>query len=167
MAEHIRQSNLIEGINDEAEDRRSMQAWLWLRAQEMISHQVIMDLQGMIVAGQDDLAGRHKGAYRDVNVRVGSHVPPPWQLVPKLMAEWLALRSTRTAWESHCAFEDIHPFADGNGRTGRMLLWYEQVTWGNEAPRLIRADERQAYYARLSLWRDMRPLARNRRMRPA
>ncbi|GAB2668054.1 Fic family protein [Kribbella swartbergensis] len=56
------------------------------------------------------------------------YVPPPAQLVPELLADLMAfvresplpvLAKTAIA---HVQFETIHPFADGNGRTGRALI---------------------------------------------
>lgn len=67
------------------------------------------------------------GQYRTVGVRVGRWLPPPHQEVPQRMQqfhEWLSGEPDplmRAVW-GHRYFESIHPFADGNGRTGRMLI---------------------------------------------
>ena len=67
------------------------------------------------------------GQYRRVNVRVGDWLAPPHQEVAARMAEfhqWLDDEPDplmRAVW-GHRYFETIHPFADGNGRTGRMLI---------------------------------------------
>ena len=56
------------------------------------------------------------------------YVPPPAQLVPELLADLMAfVRESRLpvlakAGIAHAQFETIHPFADGNGRTGRALI---------------------------------------------
>ena len=67
------------------------------------------------------------GAYRSVNVTVGGYSPPRWEQVPLLMQEFFNLtgadapgRTAHAAW-AHIQFETIHPFADGNGRTGRAV----------------------------------------------
>jgi Fic family protein len=55
-------------------------------------------------------------------------VPPPPELVPELMADLCAfctsesLPAVAQAAIAHAQFETIHPFADGNGRTGRALI---------------------------------------------
>jgi Fic family protein len=62
---------------------------------------------------------------------------------------WLDLMPQRTPWVNHVGFETIHPFADGNGRTGRMLMWWQEVQAG-QTPTLFKAADRQRYYADLS-----------------
>ena len=67
------------------------------------------------------------GHYRGLNVRVGRWFPPTYQRVPAMMQElldWLGNEPEplmRAVW-GHRYYETIHPFADGNGRTGRVLI---------------------------------------------
>ncbi len=78
------------------------------------------------------------GRYRDVNVQVGAHTPPPFHEVPvfvRLFCDDLAERlrhlrpregdpgtlATLLAWVDW-RFQWIHPFRDFNGRIGRVLL---------------------------------------------
>ncbi len=53
----------------------------------------------------------------------------------------------------HIEFENIHPFVDGNGRTGRLLLIYEMISLGL-LPVDVRYEERDRYYAAISSYRD-------------
>ena len=73
------------------------------------------------------------GQWRKSNVRIrgARHAPPRWEKVIPLMTEWEKEYDGRevggegtfelAAW-MHYRFESIHPFADGNGRVGRLLL---------------------------------------------
>ena len=73
------------------------------------------------------------GQWRRVNVRIAGvrHVPPRMEKVVPMMTEWEEAYSRRdmlgenvfslAAW-MHFEFESIHPFSDGNGRAGRLLL---------------------------------------------
>lgn len=51
----------------------------------------------------------------------------------------------------HAKFENIHPFADGNGRTGRLAMNYFLVTHGHP-PIIIHEEDRKAYYTALESW---------------
>lgn len=59
----------------------------------------------------------------------------------------------------HAEFERIHPFADGNGRTGRLAMNYFLVIH-NHPPVIIYEEDRQEYYDALEMWnteQDLRP----------
>lgn len=58
----------------------------------------------------------------------------------------------------HAKFENIHPFADGNGRTGRMAMNYLLVLHGHP-PIIIHEEDRKDYYAALEMWDSQQELA--------
>lgn len=51
----------------------------------------------------------------------------------------------------HAKFENIHPFADGNGRTGRLAMNYFLVLH-NHPPIIIYEEDRKSYYSALESW---------------
>ncbi len=60
----------------------------------------------------------------------------------------------------HAKFENIHPFADGNGRTGRLLMNYLLVLH-NHPPIIIHEEDRRTYFEALEAWdraQDLEPL---------
>lgn len=73
-------------------------------------------------------------------------IPPPPARVPMLMDDLIAWATRQdgvpieTAALFHLAFEDIHPFQDGNGRTGRVLLNFQLMSAGYP-PISLKADE--------------------------
>ena len=99
------------------------------------------------------------GGTRPGNARF---VPPPPEVVPELMAQldtWLhsndALPPLVKAGLAHVQFETIHPFLDGNGRIGRLLITLLLEHWGLlKSPMLYLSlafkRRQQEYYARLS-----------------
>lgn len=107
------------------------------------------------------------GAYRTIAVQVGGHFPPPANDVSPLMFEllewWNGASSSLSPILSsailHYRFENIHPFADGNGRTGRALALWDLYRRGFDSNYLFSVDEyywedRQAYYQALTQVRN-------------
>lgn len=60
--------------------------------------------------------------YREVGVRVGSDVKLDWRQVPRAMANLVAAADTLDPDEWFYEYENIHPWRDGNGRSG-SILW--------------------------------------------
>jgi len=129
-------------------------------AKRTISHGAILSLH-KIIAG-DVMDQGTAGRYRTIAVRVGGYVPPPPGDVSGLMFELLAWWNKEAASMSpvlssaivHYRFESIHPFADGNGRTGRALALWEFYRRGFDTHHIFSVDEfywedRPRYYAAL------------------
>lgn len=60
----------------------------------------------------------------------------------------------------HAKFENIHPFADGNGRTGRLVMNYILLLHGHP-PVIIHEEDRKGYYSALEAWderQELKPL---------
>lgn len=57
----------------------------------------------------------------------------------------------------HVKFENIHPFADGNGRTGRITMNYFLLTH-NHPPIIIHEEDRKNYYSALEAWDERQEL---------
>lgn len=123
-------------------------------------HEDILCLHRLIGAGVMDHG--EAGRYRTIAVRVGRHLPPPPGDVSGLMAALLAWwNSSSRAWSPvissaivHHHFEEIHPFADGNGRTGRAFALWELYRRGFDTQHIFAVDEyywndRPAYYRAL------------------
>jgi Fic family protein len=164
MTKHITESNAIEGVFSLDEVERSLRVWEQLRAEKQLSHAVIKATQQHIVAAQAELAPEAKGAYRSllqVNVTVGNYRPPAWYDVDIAMQEWLDGYQNRKPWDNHVLFEAVHPFVDGNGRAGRMLLWWQEIKEGG-VPTLFRAERRFDYYHALERDRQRAMLGKER-----
>ena len=108
-----------------------------LREQNLpISNRVIRESHQVLLAGA---RGQNKmpGEFRKVPVFVGKLVPPPSQLVPDLFAqlekfinEDNSLLPLIRVGLAHVQFETIHPFLDGNGRIGRLLIVLMMLDYG-------------------------------------
>jgi Fic family protein len=130
-------------------------------AKEKIRHEDILELH-RILAGEVMDQGE-AGTYRTIAVRVGQYLPPPPDAVSGLMFELIEWWNTAAQQFSpvlssailHYRFEVIHPFADGNGRTGRALALWELYRRGFDTHHIFSVDEyywedRPRYYAALS-----------------
>lgn len=106
------------------------------------------------------------GMFREHDIRAfdGGMAPPTWPLVPATMQDWIdhvvrlapSLNGPAThdvplpevLAEIHNRFERVHPFIDGNGRTGRLLLNLILVRLGLP-PVIVLKTQRNGYLAAL------------------
>ncbi len=119
---------------------------------EELSLELILLIHQMLLTGiNDEFAGRlrRSGEY----VRVGSHIAPPPEQVEKLIETLLSeysiehsLHPLEKVSQFHLAFEHIHPFCDGNGRIGRVLINFQLLTLGLPMV-IIRFRDRPIYYS--------------------
>lgn len=117
-----------------------------------ICHEDLFELHSILA--KDVMDQGSAGRYRTIQVRVGSHQPPPPEDISALMMELLDWWNDDAAEISpilsssilHYRFEEIHPFADGNGRAGRALSLWELYRRGFDTHHIFAVDE---YY-----WED-------------
>lgn len=91
--------------------------------------------------------------YRKVQVfiRGSEHIPPEPERIPNLMNYYVYNYNHdeqdifRKVARYHIEFERIHPFEDGNGRTGRLLINYELLK-NDLPPVVITKDDRVKYF---------------------
>ena len=114
-----------------------------------INERVIKQIHYLVLADKKD----DRGVYRRLPVRImGAVYEPvqPYLIVPKmeeLLRNYLASEEhivTKLA-RFHIEFEGIHPFIDGNGRTGRLLVNLELMKAGYP-PIDIKITDRISYY---------------------
>lgn len=125
------------------------------REAEPFTEHNLRQIHALVLKGIDD---EEAGRYRRGQVRISGseYVPPDAVAVPGLMREfvmWLngeakAMSSVERAALAHFRLVDIHPFADGNGRTARLLMNLILIQQGYP-PAVVRHEERLAYYTAL------------------
>lgn len=152
MHKYISESNKIEGIFDPTEDTQSMLAWDFISSKASITHDVIKKTQKMITLHQEELAPNMRGYYRDVSktiVTVGGRLCAAPLIVPMLMDNIvLDMKDWRKQDPvvMHIRFEKVHPFVDGNGRTGRMILWWHQLKLAQTPTLFLNSKKHEEYY---------------------
>ena len=118
----------------------------------LLLHKMLMGNINDVIAGRF----RKKGEY----VRVGTHIAPAPEHVERMIegiiSEYLADHTsyfTDRIARFHLDFETIHPFIDGNGRMGRVIINYQLGRFG--FPNIIIRDkEKQTYYKAFSEYKD-------------
>lgn len=119
---------------------------------EKIGEKLVLKLHGILMNGVRPDAG----AYRNHAVRIiGVHLPTANHMsVPVLMPGIMAQVARKTediiavSAAVHSRFEQVHPFSDGNGRVGRLLM-NAMLLSANLAPAIIRQEQKQLYYTYL------------------
>lgn len=137
-----------------------------LKNSKFLTENLICRIQGLITAEQHTKPGGPKlrqeciGRYRLVHVSIGGKISPSPKLILSLMQSWVYRVA---AWQKNCLqylpdlnlqriaifhyeYETIHPFADGNGRSGRALIYY-LMRYCNIKPFVFTSDDKyETYY---------------------
>lgn len=129
LIKFIEHSNKIEGINDPREVPFSIIAWNDLiRLDRLFVGDILNVHKNIMMNLRPDIAGKIRNCY----VTVGGRSCPHPEFVEDLLDDWVftygkGVKTAAHAKQSHIDFERIHPFEDGNGRTGRLLwLWFRE-----------------------------------------
>ena len=125
-----------------------------------LSEFVIKNIHSLVLINQPE----DKGMFRKIPVRImGAYTQPvqPYLIEPK-MTELLAANEERKdsmdpierIARFHLEFEGIHPFIDGNGRTGRLIMNLDLIRSGYPAINVKFADRKKYYDAFDAYYRD-------------
>ncbi|MDR1759300.1 MAG: Fic family protein [Fibrobacter sp.] len=140
--------------------------YLWTRPNYELTVENLELLHQMLLGGiNDDYAGRIRraGEY----VRVGSHIAPAPEQVRFLLESLIHQYNSEDdeyflekIAEFHLQFETIHPFCDGNGRMGRLIINLQFAALGYPPVIIQNKGKREDYYPIFDEWRDKRKSSR-------
>lgn len=146
--EFLRESNAIEGVYDAVSFRQAQRAFAYLMKQEVLSQEVVLKTHKILMQFSK-LKPCWKGHFREQAVWIAQKEALPFGLIEDAIGLWcfdsaLNFPGVDTIAQ-HVEYEKIHPFIDGNGRTGRMFMNWQRLKQG-EGLLTFRASERGEYY---------------------
>lgn len=154
----LRESNNIEGVWDDVSLQQAIHAWEYLRSKPKLSAHVVLKTHKILMLHQP-LHPDEKGYFRKIPIYIGGREGHPFWGVREDIIEWCQAMNNSvtskhvqeiehkqgTAVAMHVLYEKIHPFVDGNGRTGRMFMnWHLKKM---KLPyKIILEKEKRKYY---------------------
>lgn len=139
---------------------------LFLRAfneKRPLNEEFLLELQHVLTQGTYDTRryqlGERPGEYKHHDYvtgkeEIGASAEDVKEEMDELLAELQDVSSANALTAAayfHAKFENIHPFADGNGRTGRLAMNYLLVML-DHPPIIIHEEDRLGYYNALEAW---------------
>ena len=153
----------------EAKNLARVVEYIHTKSSEELSKETILLLHQMLMGNIDEsVAGRlrRKGDY----VRIGSFIAPAPEHVERILEETLIEYSSDYSTyfidkiaRFHLQFEAIHPFNDGNGRIGRVIINYQLYKLGYPGV-IIREKEKATYYRSFLEYNDDRKIKTMKRI---
>lgn len=151
----VRESNRIEGIHRPPTKR------------ELKAHADLLDLPELTVMQVAQfVAAVQPGAElrirEGMNVRVGNHRPPPGGSAIGFTLRGLLIDANERnePYAIHQAYEQLHPFMDGNGRSGRAIWLWQMLNQHGAGHALRMGFLHLFYYQALAAHPDRAPTTR-------
>ena len=161
--EFIKESNAIERVYDDVSFHNAKRAWDYLDTHEFMSPELVKNVHDMLMDSdtswsEPKLKSKYRGVFRDCPVYIGGHEAMKAEVVGSALMQWCySMNSTskregtpdeleQVSRDLHVEYEGIHPFIDGNGRTGRMFMNWWRVRAGLPVLAIHEGEEQMAYY---------------------
>lgn len=154
----LSESNKIEQVYDKDSLNQAIKAWEYLKTKNKLTVDVVLETHKILMKNQP-LADHNKGRFRQSRVFIGNREGKPWYVVPELTHQWAEIANQTVTQKSkyrkkdleeiikadHVSFEKIHPFIDGNGRVGRLLMLWQYIKV-NLPVKILYENSKDKYY---------------------
>lgn len=155
----LRESNNIEGETDDKALQDAILAWQYCKKQKILTSKIICKTHKLLMQSRN-LEKKDKGAYRTQQVYIGGREGIRWEKILLVIDNWVfnvndivlhaknesQIFLERRTKEHHVDYENIHPFIDGNGRTGRIFYNWERLKMGLPIHIIHTGKEQYSYY---------------------
>lgn len=143
----IRESNAIEREYSESAFEDACEAYKWAKENmnSIIDVKYILKIHEILMKR---LNKRIAGKIRDVDVYVGDKKMMSPEDLRFALRDWCisCYHNAEDVKQLHIWFEEIHPFQDGNGRTGRILMNIQRLKIGLPILVIHEGEDQQKYY---------------------
>lgn len=158
--EFLVESNAIERVYDDDSLTQAIHAWEYLKLQDKLSIGVILKTHKILMLNQN-LKPDEKGYFRKVPIWVSGREGINYLRIEDVLEQWVVNANdvARNGKNNpdfflenlikahHVEYERIHPFRDGNGRTGRMFMNWERLKVGLPILVIHEGEEQKNYYS--------------------
>lgn len=157
VEEFLKESNAIESVYDVDSLQQALYAWEYLIGEKEITPSVVLKTHKILMLHQP-LHGYERGYFRRCAVYIGGRQGLRWDVIPEAIQSWCIDMNMPQATENtddgkeryskmiHVDYENIHPFIDGNGRTGRMFMNWWRIKNGLPILVIHEGPEQFDYY---------------------
>lgn len=157
----LRESNNIEDEWDDKSLEDAILAWEHCKDLPKLSREVVLEIHGILMRSRDTLEPEQKGVFRDGPVWIGGHEATKHYVIEDRLVHWLRTLNSIVEYQdlhrtkdlldketqmSHIEYEAIHPFFDGNGRTGRIFYNWQRIHCGLPVHIIHTGKEQYEYY---------------------
>lgn len=161
VIEFLRESNAIERVYDDESLDNSIEAWEYLMSIETMTPAVVRNTHQILMKNprswsEPELLKKYIGQFRDCPVYIGGKEAIKHVFIQPSLESWCSgmnMRGTEgienkegLSIDLHVEYEHIHPFVDGNGRTGRMFMNWERLQNGIPIWIIHEGYEQMQYY---------------------
>lgn len=155
VIEFLKESNAIEGVFDEISLKQAQTAWDFLISKKTLTIGTILKTHKILMLHQN-LQPDEKGYFRRCPIYIGGRQGINWVKIPLEIEDWLGDIKVSIKIPGvdgyhikldHIEYERIHPFVDGNGRTGRMFYNWQRCKAGLPIHVIHTGKEQTDYYS--------------------
>lgn len=149
VEEFLRESNAIERVYDDKSLENAKYAWGYLMDHDTITIHIVKRVHSILM--YNHLPHPDLGTFRNIMVYIGGKPAINPLRILERMNQWCAAmvstNPTHNSKDLHVMYEGIHPFVDGNGRTGRIFMNWHRLKITQEPLLIIHeGNEQQKYY---------------------